>query len=415
MLSQWFQPEPFFKGLPLAKAFRARGHEVEVLTGFPNYPGGKVYRGYRIAPCCRETIDGVRVNRVALYPSHDRSGTRRIVNYLSFAASAAFLGPLIVRRPHVVYVFNLLTLGIAARVLRQLRGAGIVLDVQDLWPDSVEASGMLRNRMLISVLRSWCLAEYRRPDRIVVLSPGFKHELAARGVSPTKIDVIYNWCDESAIVVPAHNNPQIPADARPDGFTVVFAGTMGVMQGLDVLIDAAMRIREIAPDVSFLMVGGGVEVPRLMNRASGLPNVRFLPAMPMSQIGSVFAVADAMLVHLKDDPLFRITIPSKIQAYMYAGKPILCGLRGEGAELVSRAEAGISFSPGDPDSLVSAVLRLRRLPTEERRRMGERGRAYYQKHLAFDIGVRRLEQVLVRAANSRRAPIGEVSPSTQAG
>ena len=199
MLTQWFQPEPTFKGLPLARALRDRGHEVEVLTGFPNYPGGKLYPGYRVRPWRRETIDGIRVNRVALYPSHDRSGLGRILNYLSFGASAALIGPWLVRKPDVIYVYNLVTLVFASRLLRLFKGCKSILDVQDLWPESVAGSGMMKSRILLGVLDRWCRAAYRHADRLIVLSPGFKRHLVTRGVPEDKIDVIYNWCDETAL------------------------------------------------------------------------------------------------------------------------------------------------------------------------------------------------------------------------
>ena len=142
-LTQWFQPEPSIKGLPFAKALRDRGHEVEVLTGFPNYPGGKVYPGYRVRLWQSEIMEGIRVHRVALYPSHDKSALRRMGNYLSFALTSATIGPFLVRRPDVVYVYNLVTLGLTSRLLQLIYGCPVVYDIQDLWPDSVSGSGML--------------------------------------------------------------------------------------------------------------------------------------------------------------------------------------------------------------------------------------------------------------------------------
>src|SRR5664280_315157 len=139
-LSQWFQPEPCFKGLPFAKALREKGHHVEILTGFPNYPGGKIYPNYRVLLYQREMLDGIQVNRVPLYPSHDKSALRRIINYLSFAVSAFLLGPWLIRRPDIIYVCNLVTLSPVAFLLRFLFGSKIIIDVLDLWPESVTSS-----------------------------------------------------------------------------------------------------------------------------------------------------------------------------------------------------------------------------------------------------------------------------------
>ena len=392
-LSQFFQPEPMFKGLPLAKALRDRGHEVEVLTGFPNYPGGRLYEGYKIRPWHRETIDGIRVNRVALFPSHDRSTARRMLNYLSFATSAAMLGPWLVRKPDVIYVYNLITLGFAARLLRHFKGCRIVLDVEDLWPESVAGSGMMTNAVLLRMLQRWCRAEYASPDRLIVLSPGFKKNLEARSIPADKIDVIYNWCDETSMPLSPPNEDLAQQLGFAGRFNIVFAGTMGIVQSLDTVLAAARRLCHDDPNVLFTFVGGGVDVDRLKKASEGLPNVQFLPRRPLAEIGRIFSISDALLVHLADDPLFGITIPSKIQAYMYAGCPILCGLRGDAAELVRRANAGLPFVPEDPDSLVNAILTLRKMRTDDREQMGADGRAYYQKHLALSAGVEQLEEV----------------------
>ncbi|WP_406699027.1 glycosyltransferase family 4 protein [Singulisphaera sp. Ch08] len=397
ILSQWFQPEPMLKGLPLAKALRDRGHEVEVLTGFPNYPGGKLYPGYRVRPMRREMMDGIRVNRVALYPSHGTSGLGRLLNYLSFGASAGLIGPWLVRKPDVVYVYNLITLGFAARLLRWFRGSKTVLDVQDLWPESVAGSGMVRNRTILGLLNRWCCAVYRRSDRLMVNSPGFKRNLVARGVDEDKIEVIYNWYDQSEAELP----PPDPNLARELGFNgrfnIVFAGTMGLLQALDPVIECARRLSDRRPDVFFTFVGGGVEVDRLKALAGDLSNVQFLARRPPSAMSEIYSLADALLVHLKLDPLFAITIPSKIQAYLCAGKPILCGVPGDAADLVGRAQAGVDFLPEDSQSLEQAILRLLAMEPAERRQLGANGRAYYQEHLSVLEGVRRIESVFADA------------------
>jgi glycosyltransferase involved in cell wall biosynthesis len=338
-------------------------------------------------------MDGIRVNRVPLYPSHNRSGVRRIANYLSFGASATCLGPWVVQRPDVVYVYNLVTLGWAARMLRWFRGAKIVLDVQDLWPESVLSSGMMRNRVFQKVLNWWCRREYLSPDRLVVLSPGFKAHLCELGVPESRIDVICNWCDETSIKLVQSSDATRSELKFPGRFNVVFAGTMGVMQALDVVLECAQQLASKAPDVLFTLIGGGIDSQRLREASAALPNVQVLPPRPQSEIGEVLAAADVLLVHLKDDPLFRITIPSKIQAYLYVGKPILCGLRGDAADLVRRAKAGVCFEPSNADSLTEAVMQLRRLPAQDLTAMGDAGQQFYREHLALERGVASFEKL----------------------
>ena len=393
-LTQWFQPEPISKGLPFAQALAARGHNVEVLTGFPNYPGGKLYPGYRVRPWQREIMEGIPVNRVALYPSHDRSGLRRMANYLSFALSSFVLGPWLVSRPEVIYVYNLVTLGPTAFLLRRLFGAKVLLDVQDLWPESVINSGMLNNKMAHWILTAASVWAYRRADWITVQSPGFKRALGQRGVSPDKIEVIYNWCNE----IEQRPAPRDEALAQQlgldDRFNVLFAGTMGVMQGLDTVLEAAQLCRERVPQAQFVLIGSGVERERLEAKAAamGLVNVRFLPRQPPEAIGRFYALADALLVHLKDDPLFQITIPSKTQAYLYMGKPIIMAVRGDAADLVRQAGAGLICPPQDPAALAETVARLAAMSAEERERLGRCGAQFYAQNLAMDGGVDRFER-----------------------
>lgn len=399
-LTQWFQPEPFFKGLPFAKALAARGHDVEVLTGFPNYPGGKVYPGYRVRLYQREPLGGIPVHRVALYPSHDTSPLRRILNYLSFSLSAFLLGPWLVAKPDVIYVYNLVTLGPPAFLLRFLFGAKVIIDVQDLWPESVANSKMLGNKAVLNVLNGICGWIYRGADQLTVLSPGFKQELINRGVAPEKIEVSYNWCDEASIGAHASSIGSVKPSEFEGKFVVLFAGAMGLAQRLDTVLDCAGLCREALPDVQFVLIGGGVDRSRLQQRVEekGLDNVTFLPPRSMETMGEIFALADALLVHLKDDPLFRITIPSKTQAYLYTGKPIIMAMRGDAANLVREAGGGIVCEPDDPQEMMNTIKALYEMPASERQKMGEAGHRYYMDHLSFNRGVNQFERIMTTLA-----------------
>ncbi len=391
ILTQWFQPEPTFKGLPFAKGLSDYGYEVEVLTGFPNYPGGKIYPGYRLRLWQRETIEKIKINRVALFPSHDQSGWRRIVNYLSFAISSMVFGFWLVKRPQIIYVFNLVTLMPFAYVLRLITGAKIVLDVQDLWPESVAKSNMMKNKFLMRMLQAYCRWAYNQADWLTVLSPGFEAHLAARGVAMKKIEVIYNWCDETAFgEFQIADLPQI-RNKIAGKFPVVFAGTMGKMQGLDTVLDAAFICQEKVPYAYFILIGGGIEQPRLEIRARelGLSNVLFVHRRPQSEMAYFFGLAGALLVHLKDDALCRMTIPSKTQAYLFMGKPIIMAVAGDAANLIIDSGAGISCQPDNADSLVKAVELFAKMPAIEREKIGRAGAEYYRHHLAMAIGLQR--------------------------
>lgn len=402
ILTELFDPEPAIKGLTFARALQERGHQVEVLTGFPNYPGGRLYGGYRIRPWHREVLGGIRVTRVALYPSHDRSALRRTLTYVTFALSAALFGPFLVERPDVIYAYHPPgTIGLPAAVLARRFGVPFVLDVQDLWPDSLEATGMIRNKTILSIVNAWCAAVYHAAAVIVVLSNGFKRALIARGIPASKIRVIHNWCMP---VDSSDGSPlNLPDQAMvKDCFVVLFAGTMGLAQDLSTVLRAARLCLRSLPTVHFLFVGGGVDRDSLQETAMrwNLSNVTFHPPVPMATMGSVFAIADALLVHLRDDPLFAITVPSKTQAYFAAGKPLLMGVKGDAADLVQAAGAGITFEPGNEESLLSALQHLICLSPRDRADMGKAGATFYERRLSLPIGVAAFEEAFASAAGT---------------
>lgn len=398
LLTQWFEPEPTFKGLSFAKGLVKLGFEVEVVTGFPNYPGGKLYSGYDIKWIQREIIDGVQVTRVPLYPSHNRSAIKRALNYASFAAASLFYGLFFAKRADVIYAYHPpLTVGMTACLIRIFRRIPVVYDIQDLWPDTLRATGMLNNEKILKVIDVVCSWVYKTVDHIVVLSPGFKKILIQRGVPDTKLDVIYNWADEEKLSLSStSSNHDMPADfPGPDTFKVLFAGNMGSAQSLDAIVLAAKLLQEKKVNVKFLMLGTGLDVERLKVQVSALliQNVIFYPPVSMSKVSDYLHRADALLVHLRADELFKITIPSKTQAYMAVGKPILMALEGDAAELIVSSGAGILAHPENPESIVYAVEELIKLGPHLRQEMGDKGLAFYKKELSIEVGCARFGKV----------------------
>ena len=402
LLTQWFDPEPTIKGMPFARELVRRGFEVEVLTGFPNYPSGRVYPGYRIRCLQKEVIEGVKVWRVPLYPSHDQSAIRRLLNYASFGITATFYGWFIARRAQVIYAYHPpLTVGVAAVVIGALKRLPVVYDIQDLWPDTLRATGMIRSARLLRAASVVCRWVYRHVDHLVVLSPGFKRHLVERGVQPERIDVVYNWADEAAL---RSRSGSLPGDFPPaTRFRILFAGNMGKAQALESLLDAAVILQRRGSRVCFVLIGGGVEVQSLMHRAEreSLSNVVFLPPVPMSEIGVALREADALLVHLRRDPLFAITIPSKTQAYMCIGRPLLLAVEGDAAELVARSAGGVTAVPEDALSIADAAERLASLSAEDRDGMGANAARYYREHLSIDRGVDAFAALFERLAVRR--------------
>jgi glycosyltransferase involved in cell wall biosynthesis len=397
LLTQWFDPEPTLKGMVLARELVRQGFEVEVLTGFPNYPGGKVYPGYRIRWRQRELIDGVQITRVPLYPSHDQSAVKRVLNYASFAISATLHGVFLAKRANVVYAYHPpLTVGVAAALIKLFRRVPVVYDIQDMWPDTLRATGMLTNATALRVVASVCQWVYRRMDAIVVLSPGFRRLLLERGVPPAKLSVIYNWADEAALAEPVGGVPAAFPGAGQ--FRILFAGNMGKAQALDTVLEAAALQQQRGSRVCWVMLGAGIEAARLQAKAAqmALRNVVFLPPVPMTEVGAYLQAADALLVHLRKDPLFEITIPSKTQAYMAVGKPLLMAVDGDAAELVRASGGGVVAESENAEALADAAERLAAMSAEALAAMGSQAQSFYREHLALAVGVRKFAEIFRR-------------------
>lgn len=399
MLTQWFDPEPTFKGMLFAKALQKAGHEVEVITGFPNYPGGKVYPGYKIKWLQKEIVDGVKITRVPLYPSHDQSAKKRIANYISFAFTSTVYGVFGAKKADVIYVYHPpVTVGIAGAVIGMLRRTPFVYDVQDLWPDTLRATGMLTNKRVLNVVNEACSWVYKKASHLVVLSPGFKNKLIERGIPERKLSVIFNWCDEQSLAKHSSSKEVI----LPKGFNVVFAGNMGPAQALDVVLDASKLLLVSNPKVNLVMVGGGLDVERLKNEAIArdLSNIHFISRMPINEVGKVLEEADALLVHLKDDELFSITIPSKTQAYLAMSRPIIMAVKGDAANLVNEAQAGLCIEPENPEQLALAISQIFEMSNDARTQLGKNAAEFYQTELSLEVGVKRFldvfDDVLIR-------------------
>lgn len=403
MLTQWFDPEPILKGARFAERLCELGFDVEVVTGFPNYPGGTVYPGYRIRPIQRETVGDVAVTRVALYPSHDSSKVGRILNYVSFFVSAVCYLTFAARKADVVYAYHPpLTASMAAVVAKFVRRTPIVLDVQDLWPDTLKATGMIGNHRLLRLVERICSWTYRRVDHISVLSSGFRDLLVKRGVPAKKVSVIHNWADEPERGV---EGDSVVDPLGPKGpFRVLFAGNIGKAQGLDSVLDTAALALAAHQDIEFCLLGSGLDLDRLKARAAAesLTNVRFLPRVPLAHVGAYLNAADCLLVHLKADPLFEITVPSKTQAYLRAGRPIIMAVPGDAADLIREAGAGLAIPSSDPEALVNAVLAIAAQPETSRARLGQNAREYYAEKLSFAKGTRRFGELLSAAAKGGR-------------
>lgn len=408
-LSQYFTPEPHETyGRRLAEWLAAHGHEIEVLTGIPNYPGGRVYDGYRIRWRQRQTIGALPVVRVPLYPSHDYTVRGRVLNYGSFALAAATVGTASVRPADVAFVYHPpATIGLAALALKQFRSIPFVFHVSDMWPESLVETGRLGEGRLRRVVErtvgAWCSLVYRHAAAVTVLSPGFKELLVSRGVPADKIHVVYNWADE-VLFRPVGRDEELAERLGLSGrFNVVYSGNVGVFQGIESLVDAASLLDDL-PDVQLVVVGGGAHAGEIKQYAerTRARNVRFVDRQPAHVMPAINALSDVMAIHLQDREFFRSTIPGKTQVALASGRPVLMGVRGDAADLVKRARAGVCVQPGNPASIAAGIRELHALRADEREEMGRRGRDYYLAHLSLERAGREMDGILRAAAGHAR-------------
>jgi colanic acid biosynthesis glycosyl transferase WcaI len=401
ILSIYHDPEPIPKTGELARELRRRGHDVTVATAFPHYPSGRLYAGYRLAPWRWEMRDGVRVLRTFIYPYHGRHVALRILNYVSWMLSsiqAAWLAP----PCDVIYVWHPpLTVGVSAWVISKLKRAPYVYDVQDLWPESALASGLMQRGRLVDVLYRVADWVYARAPRILVVSDAAARYLQHRGVDPAKISVAHHWVDTA--VFDRESDRDVRSEfGWADKFIVMFAGNLGMVQGLETVIEAAVLLRD-RKDIGFVFVGDGSDRTRLerLVTQNGLANVRFLGRHPQDEMPAFMSAAGALLVHLRRSQIADHAIPTKILSYMAAGRPIICATEGAASELVQAAAAGVTAPPDDPAALADAITHVASLPADVRSALGQHGREYLAAYFDKQAIIDEYERVLATLITSR--------------
>ncbi|OUL88667.1 glycosyltransferase family 4 protein [Paraburkholderia hospita] len=381
IVSQYFWPESF-RINDLARRVSGEGVNVTVLTGQPNYPEGKVFSGYSWWQTNSESHDGMDVLRVPLVPRGPGRAVRLIANYLSFVFGASILGPFLMRRRpiDVIFVYGISPIlqAVPAVFLKWLKGAKLVVWVQDLWPESLEATGFVKNRLALSLV-GWVVKWiYNHADSVFVQSEAFI-EPVAQFCSRDKIVYYPNSAEDA--VTSASSEPECPIPDLKQCFSVVFAGALGTAQALDVILDAAERLKH-DESIRFFLVGHGSrsEWTRGQIEARHLTNIVMAGRYPVEAMPSVFASASALLVTLTDDPIFSKTVPSKVQSYLAAGRPILGCISGEGARVINAAQAGLTCNAMDVDGLVRSVETLYRMSPDEREALGKNGRRYFENN-----------------------------------
>lgn len=397
-LSQYFYPEQFLNN-HVAQALAANGHRVEVICCVPNYPQGRFFSGYSNRHRKNENWNGVGIHRVFTIP-RGTSALQLIANYLTYPLAASWrifgLGQ---HRGTISFVampspvFQALA-GIFAKRLWKIP---TVYWVQDIWPDSAIITLGIRNRFMIRILNTICGWIYRQADLVMVQSDGFHGSITRFGVPAHRIVTLPNcapaeFAPVALSAVPARIRALIPEHRR----IIMFAGNIGESQDFDTIIDAAALLPHDS-DILLIVIGNGRDAERVQRKVKDTNlshRFLFLGRHPESDMPSFFACADALLVSLRDEPIFALTVPSKIQAYLACGKPILASLAGEGANIIQQSGAGIVVPPSTPAKLSAAMSRVASMSQDELHKMGHEARQTYEEKYSLDSVVETLTSKL---------------------
>ena len=412
VVSQYFWPENF-RVNELVDELAARGHEVSVLTGRPNYPDGEVFSEFSRLPDSFGEYSGAKVYRVPLRP-RGKGGFRLFLNYLSFIFWASVLGPWMLRGRSfdAIFVFasSPITSALPALLLGKIKRAPVGVWVLDLWPETLPAVGVVRSDALLRCIGLVVSFIYRRCDRIFVQSRAFFASVERRTGDAATTRYLPNWVEKAyesaATIEPA---PEVAAFSRT--FNVMFAGNIGEAQDFPSILDAAERLRGV-DDLRWLVVGDGRAMPGVQAQIEerGLRGrVVLLGRHPAERMSAFFRAADVLLVSLKAHPVFAMTVPGKVQTYMAAGLPIVGMLDGEGARVITESGSGLVCRSGDPAALARCVQDLVSMSEERRDEMGRMGQAYCRREFAREAVITRLEEMLVEMSsgiqNQRRAAV----------
>ncbi len=394
IVTQYFWPENF-RINDLVRGLIERGHQVTVFTGIPNYPDGTYFKGYGLFRRLRQKYFGAIVIRVPLIPRGRGGGLRLALNYLSFAICSSLLAPLLCRgKIDIIFVFepSPVTVGLPALILKKLRSIPIMFWVQDLWPESLTATGAVRSPKIIKMVTRLVCLIYSECDKILVTSKAYLGKIEKLGISSERLYYFPQAAEE--VYQPMIIESDAPEQRlMPTGFRIMFAGNIGAAQDFTTILNAAEILKDYH-DIHWIIVGDGrmrrwVETEVLSRRLSD--TFHLIGRYPVESMPRYFSLADVMLVTLKKDPVFTLTIPAKIQSYLACGKPIIAALDGEGRRLITESKAGLSCPAEDSIALAEAVLKMYKMPKLHIEDMGRWGREYYLANFERNMLIDRLQ------------------------
>ncbi|MBM3653971.1 MAG: glycosyltransferase family 4 protein [Alphaproteobacteria bacterium] len=361
-LTHYFPPEvnaPASRTMEHARIWAKAGHEVTVITCAPNHPTGRLYPGYRNRLWQTEVLDGVKVVRLWTLLSPNEGFLLRSLNFMSYLLSATAAAPFLPRADVVVSTSPQFFCGLAGYTVSRIKRRPWVLEIRDLWPESILTAGAMKRGWLVRMLEGLANWSYRTADRVIPLTDSFRQHVVARGAAADRVTVIKNGADLGEFVARPDDGSFRRSLGLEGKFVAAYVGTHGMCHKLETVLEAARLLKD-RRDIAFLMVGGGAERSKLaaMRESTGLDNVVMLDQQPKSAMAGILGATDASLVLLKKDDLFKTVLPSKMFEAMAMRRPIILGVEGEACELIEAAGAGLAITPESAEELAAAVTRL---------------------------------------------------------
>lgn len=395
IITQYFWPESF-RINDISLGLKERGYEIVVLTGKPNYPNGKFYDGYAFRSTDKEIWNGIEIYRSRLIPRGNGGGVLLFLNYISFALFASLKVFFINRKFDRIFVYepSPITVGIPAIVAKIKFKSPVYFWVQDLWPESISAAGGVKNKFILSILDSLTRFIYKQSKIILVQSLAFKPYINTQNVKMEKI-VYFPNSTEGYYQVQA-KNPEYES-RLPTGFNLIFAGNIGGSQSFDTLLDAAFLLKKENIPINWIILGDGRAKEYVKKKILDLSlesNFILLGSFPSAEMPHFFSCADALLVSLKKDKIFSLTIPAKVQSYLACGKPIIGALDGEGARIIKEANAGFSAPSENYIALAECVRKMYNLSDAKRILLGRNARNYFEQEFEREKLLDKLESIL---------------------
>lgn len=393
IISQYFWPENF-RINDLAEYWVKNGHNVSVLTAIPNYPEGRFYKGYGILTKTKENYKGVKILRVPIISRGTKNNLRLILNYFSFVFSSLLLAPFYCHEKYdLIFIFEVspITVALPAILLKKIKKIPIFLWVLDLWPESLSATNTVKSPFVLSWVGKLVRYIYKQCDCIMAASEAYFPSIEDLGGEKNKLSFFPNW-GESVYESPPQNNSLPEKIKLPHGFKIMFAGNIGVSQDFETILSAAELTKEY-PEIHWIIIGEGRRSDWVKEQIQlrNLNHVHVLGRFPQETMPAFFAQADVMLVTLKKDKIFSLTIPGKIQSYLACGKPVIASLDGAGNELVKKAQAGFTCEAENPEELAKQVIAMYRTSPAERESMGLHGKKYYEANFKRSLLFNRLQ------------------------